>query len=445
MWSVSKGIVWRHIWTTWAIGNDYRIRGLRCRSADALRALDTSPWWKIESARSSLWRQSILLMSSLVVSKYFLPFALSPWPPEAADSVCIETPIHPKSSSDSSSNTLRGLEPPLFRFPASSHSFANSLYRTAPTFTYHHSLLHHTLIQTALLPTRPYKCRKPHRMPAVPPVAHIPMSNYATRRSYTGLDPVPENALPSGSRSSTPSIGGSTRVSSRLSSYHDFADDATKPVGGTRPSPVNAPQTESQANSLADHFARVSTDTDSTTSTTTLGLCRNANWLRILYRRFVIFVTIAVVSVILLVVAYYEAPIGGHEPAILWLHIISTNVFLTFLIDQVNEMVKARGRSKKDLLFVYIVSVTVVVSMTATAWTLWGFGTHRHDSHLLLIASIMFKGIDILFMLLLAGRDSCETVHQVRRMLRKEHSEELPEINPHNGPHASFLHVGRMV
>jgi hypothetical protein len=213
MWSVSKGIVWRHIWTTWAIGNDYRIRGLRCRSADALRALDTSPWWEIESARSSLWRQSILLMSSLVVSKYFLPFALSPWPPEAADSVCIETPIHPKSSSDSSSNTLRGLEPPLFRFPASSHSFANSLYRTAPTFTYHHSLLHHTVIQTALLPTRPYKCRKPHRMPAVPPVAHIPMSNYATRRSYTGLDPVPENALPSGSRSSTPSIGGSTRVS----------------------------------------------------------------------------------------------------------------------------------------------------------------------------------------------------------------------------------------
>lgn len=72
---------------------------------------------------------------------FFLPFALSPWPPEAADSVCIETHIHPKFSSDSSSNTLRGLGPPLFRFPASSHSFANSLYRTAPTFTYRHSPL----------------------------------------------------------------------------------------------------------------------------------------------------------------------------------------------------------------------------------------------------------------------------------------------------------------
>ena len=247
---------------------------------------------------------------------------------------------------------------------------------------------------------------------------------------------------------------------SRLSDHHGLVDGSPKQVTVPSGFAMSVSSVDDIANEACQkalqklreisdnqqHEARVPSDTSSNAPPP------KVNWLRILYRRFVVYVFLAMVSLVFLVVAYYTAPAGSHEPNIFWLHMIATTNFLALLIEQVNELVKSRGSCRKDLMTLYIGSVSVVVSMTVTAWMLYGFGIRRHQNHLLLIATEIFFGTDILFILLLAGRNSCKMERQVHRiveakvraMVRGEPLVErpLPEINPHHGPYADFLHEG---
>lgn len=275
----------------------------------------------------------------------------------------------------------------------------------------------------------------------------------------------------------SPSVGGSTRVDSRLSGRsslifepsnasfkpkyrpaaqypnllvdpaHELTDLRTSPSRTQPPrSPnvsttavIDPPTAPNRAQSARSSNTSTSTDLESEAPPTASDSFEQVVSLAKLYRQPLIYASIGGVQVIQLVVAYYEAPLGSREPNVLWLHIISTESFIALLIDQVMELVNARGRrNKKNLTAIYTFSVTLVGLMTIAAWTLWGMGTTHHNIRLQLLAAILFKGIDILFVLLLAARCSCVTTQQILRMIKKR-SQAPPEMNPENGPYGEYL------
>jgi hypothetical protein len=154
----------------------------------------------------------------------------------------------------------------------------------------------------------------------------------------------------------------------------------------------------------------------------------------------VVFILIVFLCAILMVVAYYTAAQDSHYPDALIINLITSFTSGALSWDQWREFHAARGGFlRRELLHLYSVSMITVISLNVCGWTLWVLGQKQHRSDYLRIAYLLFYGVHVQFIFILAGRSGVASVERMHRDLRDLIEQDPPEMNTESGPYAEFL------